>query len=52
MEWIAEVLSALGAIVLSLACGLLVEEMVFGILSRFFFAPQAATVRRTNQGRN
>jgi hypothetical protein len=52
MEWIVEVLSALGAIVLSLACGLLVEELVFGILSRFFFAPQAATVRRPHGERN
>jgi hypothetical protein len=52
MEWFAEVLSALGALVLSLACGLLFEELVFGVLTRLFFAPQSVFGRRSHQERN
>lgn len=51
MEWIAEVLSGLGALLLSLAFGLLFEELVFGVLTRLFFAPQSVVSRRSHQER-
>lgn len=41
MELFAEAVSVVGALTLSVACGLLVEEMLFGGLVRLFFAPQA-----------
>lgn len=42
MEWIAEVLSGVGALFLSVAIGLLMEELLFGILGRFLFSTQVA----------
>lgn len=39
MELFAETLSVVGALVLSVSCGLLLEELLFGGLVRFFFAP-------------
>jgi hypothetical protein len=39
MELFAESLSVVGALVLSVSCGLLLEELVFGGLVRLFFAP-------------
>jgi hypothetical protein len=36
VEIFAEILSAVTAIVLTVACGLLLEEMVFGGLARLF----------------
>jgi hypothetical protein len=59
MELFAETLSVVGALILSVSCGLLIEEMVFGGLVRLFFAPKpmpsAQPERkeqndRTNQG--
>lgn len=41
MELFAEVVSVVGAMVLSVACGLLLEELLFGGLVRLFFAPAA-----------
>lgn len=42
MELFAESLSVVGALVLSVSCGLLLEELIFGGLVRLFFAPKAA----------
>ena len=36
METFAEILSAMTAVVLSVSCGLLLEELVFGGLARLF----------------
>jgi hypothetical protein len=38
MEQFAEVLSIIGALILSVSCGLLLEELIFGGLVRLFFA--------------
>jgi hypothetical protein len=38
METFAEVLSIIGALLLSVSCGLLMEELIFGGLVRLFFA--------------
>jgi hypothetical protein len=38
MEMFAEALSVIGALLLSVSCGLLLEELVFGGLVRLFFA--------------
>src|SRR5580692_244860 len=46
MEIFAEGLSVIGALLLSVSCGLLVEEMVFGVLARLFFARQPGAVRK------
>lgn len=40
MEQFAEVLSVIGALLLSVSCGLLLEELIFGGLVRLFFARQ------------
>lgn len=40
MEMFAEGLSVVGAMVLSVSCGLLLEELLFGGLVRLFFAKQ------------
>ena len=37
METFAEVLSIIGALLLSVSCGLLMEELIFGGLVRLFF---------------
>ena len=38
METFAEILSAIAAVVLTVACGLLLEELLFGGLVRLFVA--------------
>jgi hypothetical protein len=38
MELFAEILSVMGALLLSVSAGVLVEELVFGGLVRLFFA--------------
>lgn len=38
MELFAEAVSVVGAMVLSVACGLLMEELLFGGLVRLFFS--------------
>ena len=43
MEMFAEVLSVIGALLLSVSCGLLLEELVFGGLVRLFFARRPET---------
>ena len=43
MEMFAEALSVVGAMLLSVSCGLLLEELLFGGLVRLFFAQQRAT---------
>lgn len=53
MELFAEAVSVVGALLLSISCGLLAEELLFGGLVRLFFARQAvARVRgeRRNEG--
>lgn len=40
MELFAEAVSVMGAMLLSVSCGLLVEELLFGGLVRLFFAQQ------------
>lgn len=40
MELFAETLSVVGAMLLSVSCGLLLEELLFGGLVRLFFAPR------------
>ena len=40
METFAEILSAIMAVVLTVACGLLLEELLFGGLVRLFVAPR------------
>jgi hypothetical protein len=40
MELFAEGLSVVGAMLLSVSCGLLLEELLFGGLVRLFFARQ------------
>jgi hypothetical protein len=40
VETFAEILSAIMAVVLTVACGLLLEELLFGGLVRLFVAPR------------
>jgi hypothetical protein len=49
METFAEVLSVIGALLLSVSCGLLMEELIFGGLVRLFFARR--TVARSEEER-
>jgi len=49
MELFAEALSVMGALLLSVSCGLLVEELLFGGLVRLFFARQRVTSPRAGQ---
>jgi hypothetical protein len=42
MELFAESLSVIGALLLSVSCGLLIEELLFGGLVRLFFAAKPA----------
>jgi hypothetical protein len=46
MELFAEILSALGALLLGVSCGVLVEELVFGGLVRLLLA-QRPKVEKT-----
>ncbi len=43
MELFAEMLSIVGALVFSVSCGVLVEELLFGGLVRLFLARRPAT---------
>lgn len=42
MEFFAEAVSVVGALLLSVSFGLLVEELLFGGLVRLFFTPRPA----------
>jgi hypothetical protein len=42
MESLGELGAAMGGLLLSLACGLMLEELIFGGLVRLFFASQRA----------
>jgi hypothetical protein len=44
MELFAEAVSVIGALLLSVSCGLLVEELFFGGLVRLFFTPRPMPV--------
>jgi hypothetical protein len=53
MELFAEAISVVGALLLSVSFGLLVEELFFGGLVRLFFTPQpvpSASGERTEKG--
>jgi len=51
MELFAEILSVIGALVFGVACGVLVEELVFGGLVRLCLArrPEAGKVTERNE---
>ncbi len=49
MEIFAEVLSIVGALLLSVSCGVLVEELLFGGLVRLFFPRPPAARENTKQ---
>jgi hypothetical protein len=49
MELFAEILSVVGALLLSVSCGVLVEELLFGGLVRLFFPRQAAAQKNREQ---
>lgn len=49
MELFAEALSVVGAMLLSVSCGLLLEELFFGGLVRLFFARRPATSEATER---
>ena len=48
MELFAEAVSAVGALLLGISCGLLVEELLFGGLVRLFVAPGRKPVQRSD----
>jgi hypothetical protein len=50
MEIFAEGLSVIGALLLSVACGLLLEELVFGALAWLFFARQPGGRKKEERG--
>ncbi|HWB32879.1 MAG TPA: hypothetical protein VG714_06880 [Acidobacteriaceae bacterium] len=43
MESVREVFAMAGGLLLSVACGLMLEELIFGGLVRLFFASQRVT---------
>ena len=51
METFAEAISVIGALLLSVSCGLLLEELVFGGLVRLFFArrPESGKQKERNK---
>jgi hypothetical protein len=49
MEVFAEALSVVGAMLLSVSCGLLVEELLFGGLVRLFFNRQPLANGKTER---
>ena len=49
MELFAEILSVVGALLLSVSCGVLVQELVFGGLVRLFVAHQHKAGQITGQ---
>jgi len=53
MELFAEMLSVVGALLLSVSCGVLVEELLFGGLVRLFLArrPGAEGSTERNEGK-
>jgi hypothetical protein len=50
VETFAEILSAVTAIVLTVACGLLLEELVFGGLARLFFVGRRSASEKPSPG--
>ena len=52
METFAEILSAITAIVLTVACGLLLEELLFGGLVRLFVAQKPGAGERPSLKRD
>jgi hypothetical protein len=49
MELFAEILSGVGALLLSVSCGVLVEELVFGGMVRLFLAHRREIETATEQ---
>jgi hypothetical protein len=50
VEIFAELLSAIAAVVLTVACGLLCEELLFGGLARLFFVPRPGAGKKPIPG--
>jgi hypothetical protein len=51
VETFAEILSAIMAVVLTVACGLLLEELLFGGLVRLFVAPRPGVSEKPSSKR-
>lgn len=51
MELFAEAISVVGALLLSVSFGLLLEELIFGGLIRLFFAPRPVCSALTSEPR-
>lgn len=49
MELFAEAVSVVGAMLLSVSCGLLLEELLFGGLVRLFFSAQKPAAKKTER---
>lgn len=49
MELFAEAVSVVGAMLLSVSCGLLLEELLFGGLVRLFFSAQKPAGRKSER---
>jgi len=52
METVNELSAIAGGLLLSLACGLMLEELIFGGLVRLFFASQRVTGRNGKERDN
>lgn len=52
MELFAEMLSVVGALVFSVSCGVLLEELLFGGLVRLFLARRPEAGRSTERKRD
>jgi hypothetical protein len=51
VETFAEILSAIAAVVLTVACGLLLEELLFGGLVRLFDVPRPGASEKPSLAR-
>ena len=51
MQGVATVLMSAGGLILSLACALLLEELLIGGLFRLFFAPRPGAGQKRSSGR-
>lgn len=51
MEAIASGLTVIGGLLLSLSCGVLLEELVFGGLCRLFLAPRPGHAEKSSSER-
>ena len=51
MEAIASGLAVIGGLLLSLSCGVLLEELIFGGLCRLFLAPRPGDQQKSSSER-